>query len=304
MTARDVLNAFWGLLKATAVEWWNDNTFRMAAALSFYMIFSLSPLLVIAIGAAGLLFGEEQARERIADEIGRLIGPQGGSAVERMTEQAEFAAGSPWAIAIGLGMLVLGSTVVFAELQAALNQIWDVQADSRRSGIWKIVRDRLLSFGLVLAVALLLLVSLLISTALAAAEARLTRWVPEAAGTWQWANQIAFVFITAALFALIYRYLPDARIRWRDVAVGAVVTSVLFNSGKYLIGLYLGQTAGTSAYGAAGSFAVFLIWMYYSSLICFFGAEFTQVYSRRYGARIRPSSHAVRVGEKADEIQT
>ena len=303
MTARELLRAFWDLLKATVVEWWSDNTFRMAAALSFYMIFSLSPLLVIAIGAAGLLFGEEQARERVAEEIGRLIGSHGGAAVERMTQQAEFGASSPWAIAMGVTALVLGSTVVFAELQSALNQIWDVQADSRRSGIWKIVRDRLLSFGLVLAVAFLLLVSLMISTALAAAEARLTRWIPHAAGTWQWANQLAFVLIAAALFALIYRYLPDARIRWRDVAVGAAVTSVLFNSGKYLIGLYPGQTAGTSTYGAVGSFAVFLIWMYYSSLICFFGAEFTQVYSRRYGAQIRPSSHAVRVGEKPDEVQ-
>lgn len=302
MRARELTSAFGGLLKASAVEWWNDNTFRMSAALAFYMIFSLSPLLVIAVGAAGLIFGETQARERISAELGRLIGPQGGDAVEQAIEQAQFSTGSPWAVTVGIITLVIGSTVVFAELQAALNQIWDVKVVPKRFGIWKVVRDRLLSFGLVLVVSLLLLVSLLISALLAAAEARLADWVPHAATAWQWANQSAFIVIGAVLFALIYRYLPDVRIGWRDVAVGAAVTSVLFNVGKYLIGLYLGQTAGASTYGAAGSLAVFLIWMYYSALICFFGAEFTQVFARMYGSRIRPSSQAVRVGDKPDEV--
>ena len=296
-----MLSGFWNLLKATALEWWNDNAFRLSAALAFYMIFSLSPLLLIAIAVAGLFFGQEQARTGIADEIGTLAGEEARAAVTEVSGRAEIAMGSPMAIAVGIVTLVIGSTVVFAELQNALNQVWDVKADPKRSGLWKLARDRLLSFGLVLAVAFLLLVSLVISTGLTAAHNYLTEHLPQVSWIWRVASFGVSILVVTLLFALIYRYLPDVAIQWRDVAIGALVTSVLFNLGKFLIGLYLGQMTISSTYGLAGSFGVFLIWVYYSALICFFGAEFTQVFARRHGKRIQPSRHAVRIGHKPNQ---
>lgn len=289
---------FWEMLKATFREWWNDNTFRMSAALAFYMIFSLSPLLVIAIATVGLFVGPEQAQARIAAEIGTLAGHEAEVAVREVGEKTELITGSPLAMLAGIGALFVGSTVVFAELQSALNQIWDVEAHPEKSGLWKLLRDRVLSFGLVLAVAFLLLVSLLISTGLSVAQSYLVLESPVMAVMWQTVNMVVAVFIVGVLFALIYRFLPDVKIHWLDVAVGAAVTSVLFNAGKYLIGVYLGRMAIGSTYGTAGAVGVFLIWVYYSALICFFGAEFTQVYTRRYGSGIRPTSLAVRTGHK------
>lgn len=300
MWLRPIASQFGHLFKGTALQWWNDNTFRMSAALAFYTIFSLSPLLLIAIAVIGLFFGHEQARSAIAGEIGGLAGAEAEAAVQDIAKRAQFAAGSPTAILVGVGTLFIGSTVVFAELQNALNQIWDVKAAPGRSGIWKIIRDRLLSFGLALSVAFLLLVSLVVSTALAAIQNYFAGGVAQVSWVWQLANVGASIVVVGLLFALIYRYLPDVEIRWRDVAVGALVTSVLFNLGKFLIGLYLGRMAVGSTYGLAGSLGVFLIWVYYSGLICFFGAEFTQVFARRYGPGIKPSAHAVRLGHKPD----
>lgn len=293
---------FWQLLKGTCLEWWKDNTFRMSAALAFYMTFSLAPLLVIAISVAGIFFDQESARRQVAAEIGTLAGNEAEEAVQDITTKAQFAAEGPWALIIGAATLLLGSTVVFAELQSALNQIWDVKVDAHKGGIWKIVRDRLLSFGLVLAVAFLLLVSLVINTGLSAAEKYLADHVAHSFWIWRIASLATSTLVIALLFALIYRFLPDARVGWRDVAVGAIVTAVLFGLGKFLIGLYLGRMTLGSTYGIAGSFGVFLIWVYYSALICFFGAEFTQVYARLFGSRIRPSSHAVRKGDKPNDL--
>lgn len=290
------------LLKTTFDEWLTDNTLRMAAALAFYTIFSLAPVLMISIGITGAIYGEDAARARIVEELQSLIGVEGGAAIEQVAHNASLGRGNLWAILFGVVTMIVGSTAVFGELQAALNQIWDVEAHPDRNVIKGMMHDRARSFLIALGVAFLLMVSLVLSAALTAAHGRLSQWRIDMHWVWEVSNVASSLLIVAVLFMMIFKLLPDAKIRWRDAMVGAMVTSLLFNAGKGLIGLYLGRTAIGSAYGAAGSFVVLLVWIYYSALICFFGAEFTQVYTRRYGKRIQPQPHAVRVGDKSDRI--
>ncbi len=249
-----------------------------------------------------MFLAREAATERIVAEVQTLVGADGAQAVRQVLDASRGLGKGAWAITTGVVTFLLGVTSVFAELQAALNNIWDVQANPRRGVIWKLVVDRLRSFTIALAVGFLLLTSLVVSAALTALQDYLNAWMPGIPALWQIVNIVASFLLVAVLFAMIYKYLPDAKITWSDVWIGAVVTAALFTIGKYAIGLYLGQTAVASAFGAAGSFAVLLIWIYYSALISFFGAEFTQVYARMYGSRIRPSSHAIRVGDKSDHV--
>ncbi len=300
MAAESTWQNGWQLLKQTVLEWWNDNTFRLAASLAFYTIFSLAPVLLIAVGIASLFLARETAVHQLVRQVQGLVGPQGASAAQQVLQSSGGIGKGWWAITVGVVTLFLGSSVVFAELQSALNQIWDVQVEVRRGVVLDYVFDRMRSFSIAIGVGFLLLVSLVLSAALAGLQDYLTNWMPTVPWLWQALNLGVSFFLIALLFALIYKFLPDARIEWRDVWIGAAVTSLLFNGGKYLIGLYLGQTATASTFGAAGSFAVLLIWIYYSALISFFGAEFTQVYARRHGREIRPEQHARRVGKKKD----
>jgi membrane protein len=288
----------WELVRAAFSAWWHDNTFRLAASLAFYTIFSLAPILLIAVEIATVVLSREQAQRQIVQQIETLVGVEGGRAMQEVLRSAMHIGGNLKAVVVGLVAILLGSTAVFAELQAALNQIWDVQVDARRSVIRELLRTRLRSFALVLAVGFLLLVSLALSALLAALQTFLADEMPGFSWVWQVGHFFVSFVVVSLLFAMIYKYLPDVQITWRDVAIGAVVTAVLFSLGKWLIGLYLGRTAFASTYGAAGSFAVWLIWVYYSALISFLGAEFTQVYARRFGSRIRPEPHAVRLGKK------
>ena len=295
-------SAAWRVLKATFAEWYEDDSFRLAASLAFYTIFSLAPVLLIATGVASMFLARETATDRIVAEVQGLVGADGAQAIRQVLEASSGFGQGIWAIATGAVTFLLGATAVFAELQAALNKIWDVQSDPKRGVILSLAVSRLRSFTIALGVGFLLLVSLVASAALTALQDYLNNWMPGIPVLWQAANIITSFVIAAVLFAMIYKYLPDAKIAWSDVWIGGAVTAALFTAGKYVIGLYLGQTAVASAFGAAGSFAVLLIWIYYSALISFFGAEFTQVYARLYGSRIRPSSHAVRVGDKPDNI--
>lgn len=282
----------WLLLKNSGIEWWNDNTFRLAAALAFYTIFSIAPVLLIAVGAASLFFERATAVDRVVSQLQQLVGAQGAAAVRQVLESSAGLGKGAWAITVGLVTLFLGASVVFGELQSALNAIWNVKVEVRRGFIADYIIDRLRSFSIALVVGFLLLVSLVLSAALSGLQDYMTHRLPAVPWLWQLGNTGVSLVIVALLFAMIYKYLPDVEIGWRDVWIGAVVTSVLFNAGKYLIGLYLGQTAMGSAFGAAGSLAVLLVWIYYSALISFFGAEFTQVYARRHGRKIRPETHA------------
>jgi membrane protein len=284
----------------TFIEWWNDNTFRFAASLAFYTIFSLAPVLLIATGVASLFLARDVANRRVLAEIQKLIGDQGVEGLRQVLRSSEGFGDSTLAIIVGVATFALGATAVFAELQAALNTIWDVQADPDRGFLLRLIAQRLRSFAIALGVGFLLLVSLIISAALSGLQSWLSEWGPGVPWVWQAANIVASMFVITLLFAMIYRYLPDVEIAWGDVWIGAAVTAALFTAGKYVIGVYLGQTAVASAFGAAGSFAVLLIWVYYSALISFLGAEFTQVYARRHGTGIRPLKHAERVGRNPD----
>ena len=296
------LAATWHVLKATGDEWWKDNVFRLASSLAFYTMFSMAPVLLIAVGVASLFLARGAAVDQIVGEVQRMAGAQGAQAVRQVLEASSGFGKGIWAICTGVVTFLLGASVVFAELQAALNTIWDVEAEPKRGVILQYLFDRLRSFSIALGVGFLLLVSLVVSAAISALQHYMNAWMPGMPFVWQAMNIVTSFVVVAVLFAMIYKYLPDAKITWKDVWIGAAVTSALFTAGKYVISLYLGQTATASAFGAAGSFAVFLIWIYYSALICFFGAEFTQVYARRYGSRIRPDEHAVRVGRKPDAV--
>ena len=296
------LKAAWELLKLTFAEWMNDDTFELSAALAFYTIFSIAPVLLIAVGVASFFLAPDTATDQIVSEMEKMIGVQGANAVRQVIESSRGFGKGLWAVSVGIVTLVTGATAVFGDLQSALNQIWDVKAKPDRGVIMSFVVDRLRSFSIAICVGFLLLVSLVISALISGLQNYMNHWLPGVPWVWQAANTVSSFFVVAVLFAAIYKFLPDVMISWRDVWIGAAVTALLFSAGKYLIGIYLGRTATASAFGAAGSLVVLLFWVYYSALISFLGAEFTQVYARRYGPGIRPKEHAVRVGRKSDSI--
>jgi membrane protein len=283
------------MLKAAFADWQEDKAPRLGAALSYYTIFSLAPLLVIAITIAGFFFGAEGVRGRVGQELHAMLGPEGGAAVDEIVASAgQNKDQGILATIVGIVVLLVGATGVFAELKAALNTVWEVEPKPG-GGIMGLVRDRLSAFAIVACIGFLLLVSLLASTMITAAADWLSGVlaVPEPAIVVL--NALVALVIVAAFFAVIFKVLPDAQIAWRDVWIGAIITAVLFSIGKLLIGLYLGNAAVGSAYGAAGSLVIVLVWTYYSAQILLFGAEFTQVYARRAGAEIRPTANAQRI---------
>ena len=296
------LKAGWELLKLTFADWMNDNIFELAGALAFYTIFSIAPMLLIVVGVASLFLAPETATNRIVSEVQNLVGSQGAQAVRQVIDSSRGFGRGIWAVSVGIIMVIIGATAVFGELQSALNHIWDVKSKPDRSVIGSLLIDRLRSFSIALCVGFLLLVSLVISATISALQDYMNNWLPGMPWFWQTGNVFASFVVIAVLFAMIYKFLPDVVISWKDVWIGAAVTALFFTGGKYLIGIYLGHTATASAFGAAGSLVVLLFWVYYSTLIVFLGAEFTQVYTRRYGSGIRPQKHAVRVGRKSDSI--
>jgi membrane protein len=280
------------LLKEAFTEWNRDKALRLAASLSFYTILSLPSLLVITLAAAAQVFGREAAQARIADQLGALVGEEGRGAIEAMLSGKSKPRGGVFASILSGLLLLFGATGVFAELQDSLNVIWDVKTKPR-GGVWRLIRTRFLSLNLVLAVGFLLIVSLMVSAALAAMG---ELWGPRLQGLEQMLKVLDFLVtfgVLTGLFAILFRRLPDIRIPWRDVWLGAAATSFLFTIGKIAIGLYLGKSAVGAAYGSAGPLVILLLWIYYSSLIFFFGAEFTQVYSRTHGSRMGKPAEAL-----------
>ncbi len=286
------------LLKETFQEWQEDKSSRLAAALAYYTVFSLAPLLVIAIAIAGAIFGEEAARGEIVGQIQGLVGNQGAEVIEAAINNANKPDTSSIASLISVVVLFFGASGVFAQLQDALNTIWEVQAKPGR-GVKYFIKKRLLSFSAVFGIGFLLLVSLLVSAVLSALSHYLSNILPGGDFIWQIFNFIISFAVITSLFAVIYKYLPDVKIKWGDVWTGAIITSLLFTIGKFALGLYLGRGSFGSTYGAAGSLIVLLAWVYYSAQILFFGAEFTQVYARRFGSTIEPDDNAMRVSEQA-----
>jgi membrane protein len=291
ITAKDV----WEMTKTTVSQFMENNSFRLAAALAYNTIFSLPPLLLIIISAAGAIWGEKAISGRLSREMESMLGREGAKEIETMIENVHLTGSGGLATAIGVATLIFAATTFFVTLQDSLNAIWNIKVKPKNNFL-KVVKDRFLSFGLILSIALLMLVSLVITAALTVFTDKMQEIFPTVAVIFIHILNIAVsLAIITLLFALIYKFLPDAIIRWKDVWVGSFLTALLFIIGRSLISLYLGQGDVGSAYGAAGSLIIILVWIYYSSLIIFFGSEFTQQYANSFGERIRPKSHAVEI---------
>jgi membrane protein len=272
------------MLKRAIEAWLADYAPSMGAAISYYTLFSIAPLLIIVIGVAGLLFDQTAVRREILEQLRDLLGQEGASAVEILLRRTSDPATSGIAAVVGTVALLIGATTVFHELQSALDRIWRVPARPTVPGWFAWIRGRFLSFGLILGIGFLVTVSLVLSAVLAAAGAWWNPLFGEWLGLLRALNFLTGFVVVTVLFAMIYKILPSVSISWRDVWIGAAVTALLFNLGKVLIGLYLGTAGVTSAFGAAGSFAVLLVWVYYSAQVFLLGAEFTWVYTHEAGS--------------------
>ena len=284
-----MLGTFWQLLRDTVSAWQADFAASMGAALSYYTLFSLAPLLIIAIAVAGLVFGQEAVRGEIFAQLQGLLGDEGATAVEDILKSASTPKSGMLATVVGVGLLVFGATSVFAELQADLDRIWKVPL-REATGIWTLLRDRLLSFGMVLGVGFLLLVSLIVSAALSAFARWSQGWLAELETMMQAVNFLVSFALITGLFAMIYKILPRAAIAWQDVWIGSVFTALLFSIGKFAIGFYIGRSHLSAAYGGAGSLVVVLVWVYYAAQIFLLGAEFTCVYAKTRGSHATESA--------------
>ena len=286
------------LLEAAAKDFMEDKAPRLAAALSYYTAFSLPPLLVAVIGVAGVVYGVDAVRESIMSQVASLVGTASAATLGEAVVNAQQTTGSGVALVLGILTLLIGATGAFGQLQEALNTIWEVEP-KKGAGIWRLVRSRLLSFGTIIGTGFLLLVSLTVSAGIGA--------LVDAASNVEWMapylaslDIVASLIVITCLFALIFKLLPDTKIEWRDVWVGAGLTAILFVVGKFAIGFYLGVSDVGSAYGAAGSVIVILVWIYYSALILFFGAEFTQVWASDRAAKSSAREVADRVASDGE----
>jgi membrane protein len=288
----------YGLLKETGAQWSGKNSFRLSAALSYYTVFSLPPLLLLVIAIAGAVFGEAAARGELVKQFQGVMGTQTASLVQTMISNTQKSGSGSIAAVVGIVTLIVGASGAFAELQQSLNAVWNVKLKGKtgiKEGIKDKIVNRLFSFSMILVIGFILLVSLAVSAAVSAFGELLNNlWTgpPVLDYLLQALNLLVSFGVITLLFAMLFKVLPDARIAWKDVWFGAAVTALLFTIGKYLIGLYLAKSSTASAYGAAGSLVLILSWIYYSSLTLFFGAEFTQVYANRYGSRIEPMPYS------------
>ena len=284
-----ILRTFRGAARA----WWDDDCTRLGASLAYYTLFAIAPILLVATAIAGMVFGPEAARGEIVGQLDHLVGREGALAVQSLLEGAAQRRAGIVATLIGGTTFLIASTGAFLELQVALNTIWRVKP--RPGGhLYAFAMDRVRSFGLVVAIGFLLLVSLAVTAALAALNAWLFNLSAANTLLWNIVNTLVSIVVTTGLFALLFRFLPDVRLRWRDVTTGAAVTAVLFTIGQQVIGLYLGQSTIASSYGAAASMMILLLWVYYSCQILLFGAEFTRVWAARHGVKVKPELFAVK----------
>ena len=294
----------WGdMLWQTLLDWWEDKAPRLGAALAYYTVLALAPVVILFTPVAGRLFGQDatEAREELVGEMAKLVGSEGEAAVRAVLTNAQLkAAQNPAARIITFIVLLVGASGVFAELQDALDTIWEVTPKPGRAAVWSFVRQRLLSFAMVLGIGFLLVVSLLLSAGLSALEEYAQGGArKDEALLWRVLEQSASFVLITLLFAMIFKILPDVNLQWRDVWIGAMITSLLFGVGRWLIGEYLGRSTVGAGYGAAGSLVVLLVWVYYSAQILLLGAEFTKVYSKRSGSKVTPTEDAVPVTDEA-----
>ncbi len=293
------LRAVYRLPIDTFHEWSSDKAPRLGAALAYYSVFSIGPLILLVVGAASLILGDaDAAKAKVVHEIRSTLGDQVGAGLEQMLVNGKESGQGLAATIIGIVVLLFGAAGVFGQLQDALNTIWKVEPKPGR-GLLGIIQDRFLSLTMVLGTGFLLLVSLLLTAALSALGNRLAGGTADNGIVWQIVNQAAAFVVETALFAMIFKLLPDAKIAWRDVWIGAILTAALFTLGKFLLGLYLAHAGVASGFGAAGSLVLILLWVYYSSQILLFGAEFTAVYAKKYGSGVEPAPNAIPMTDDA-----
>ncbi len=291
----------WGPLFVQSFnDWLADRALRFSAALAYYSIFAMAPLVIIAIAVAGLAFGEEAARGQVYQQIEWFLGPKGAAEIESLIQASSDTRQSVLATILGVVTLLIGASGVFGQLKDALNSIWGVML--KPGGIMASLKEYLLNFSMVLGVGFLLVISLLLSAVLQAINTFMTGYFPIPSFVAPLTAAVSF-FVLVLLFALIYKVLPDVKIGWKDVWIGATVTALLFTAGKFLISLYLAKSSVASSFGAAGALILILVWVYYSTTIFLLGAEFTKVYARRYGSGIRPTRNACFVSREMREDQ-
>ncbi len=279
------------LLQETFKQWQQDKASRLAAALAYYTVFSISPLLVIAIAIAGVFFGQSEAKQQVIEQLGSLVGSEAMKPILNALDNISQPQVRGIASLISITVLFIGASGIFAQLQDALNTVWNVEPNSGQ-GIWAFIRKRVFSFIMVLAIGFLLILSLILSAVVSTISKYRTDFLPGSAILWENLDFVVSLGLMTFLFCLMFKYVPDAKITWKDVWVGSVITALLFLFGKFLLGLYLSKGSLGSPYGAAGSLIVFLAWVYYSAQIILLGAEFTQVYAKIYGSKIRASKRS------------
>ena len=295
------LRKTFSMIKASFNAFIDDKALKMSASLAYYTVFSMAPLIMILISAASLIWKKEAIQNKVFGELNGFLGNDAALKIQEILKEIALNSDSTMAIIIGVVTLFVGATGVFIEIQDSINQIWRVKAKPKK-GWKKLITNRILSFSMIITLGFLLIVSLIINGIILALSAKLTQYFPEiTVYVVELINAaITFVVITS-LFAIIFKFLPDVEIAWKDVRVGAIFTAVLFTLGRYLIGLYIEEVGPGSAYGAAGSLIIILIWVYYTSAILYFGAEFTQVYAECYGGKISPASYAVHIVTTEEE---
>jgi membrane protein len=288
-------------LKTAFSKWWSKDPFKESAVIAYYAIFSLPGLLVVIITLAGYFFGRDAVNEQLSSQITSTMGQETSKQIQDIIENASETKNSIWATIIGVITILVGATGVFAQFQKSINIIWEVKADETKSGIWSVIRARLFSFGLIISIAFILMVSLIISTILAAFGDWLTgNFSDSLIVIIQIINFILSIGILAILFALMFKFFPDAKIKWNHVWIGSILTALLFELGKFGLSIYFGKADPGSGYGAAGSIILIMLWVSYSSMIVFFGAEFTHAYAVKHDGYIAPNKNAVKdPGRKA-----
>ncbi|WPV68376.1 YihY/virulence factor BrkB family protein [Chitinophaga sp. LS1] len=295
---------YWQILKQTFSDFMDDKVLKLSAALSYYTIFSIAPMLIVIITLCEVFLGKEAIEGSIYGQINAFVGNDAALQIQQMIKNAALSGDSTWATVVGIVTLIFGATGVFGEIQDSINFIWQLKAKPK-NGILKILINRLLSFSMVISLGFILLVSLALNGLIELFSKQLARLLPEVTMVLVYVINLCLTFgVISLLFAIIFKVLPDAKIKWKHVIVGAMTTSVLFMAGKFGIGFYLGASKVGTAYGAAGSIVIILLWVYYSAIILYFGAEFTQVYVQYHGEQIRPNEYAVYVKEIPVELET
>jgi membrane protein len=284
----------WSVLKQTFKDFGTLNIARMSAALAYYTVFALAPMLLVIITICGVFYGREAIEGRIYSQIRSFVGSEAAVQIQQLIKNAAISPGLTLASTIGVIALIFSATGVFAEIQSSINTIWRLKAHPKKGGILKILLTRLLSFSMIVSLGFILMVSLIVNAALAALVDKLTHIFPDITVYLTYAINVILTFITTAvLFAVIFKVLPDARVKFHDIRAGAITTALLFMLGRFAIGFYLGHSKVSSTYGAAGSLVVILLWVYYSAIILYFGAAFTRAYVSRNGGHIYPNNYAV-----------